>query len=471
MNLLRVISFLFTVVLTTALCAQFPSNTLSESIFPNNKPESASKRSGNQWSLITPSDWPVNKPVYPSTSYSLLQRSPAERLPQVTNHATLKPKQLPIRPVRFEYLESDDEPRQILPSVPTTNLAPVPNEEPPADDEDLFEEEVPGLYQCDGCGCANNPCRPGLVPYSGIESTFLFPILAASSTFVETVSPLETVMVNQNDATLDGSVFVSPRTWLGLQYGLWGVEARFFSFNASEISFAPQTPLVPRNLSAFERIQAWNADIEIFKKWCNHCGDDRRLSLGFRYVKFDAANEVTMDYVLDTPGAGSEFALASATAMREVQGPGITFALEGAHLTDFSACRKNRCDSLKWFWGLRGAVIFAEVLKTAHSDAIVFDSFNSASAASINTAVSDGDDVAFNAEVKFGLHYERPLKRSCAKFFCRAGVEYQFWGVDGGIAAVGSLAFTNNVTITSGATADDTTLHLVGASVSTGLMW
>ena len=266
-------------------------------------------------------------------------------------------------------------------------------------------------------------------------------------------------------------MFIAPRTWLGLQYGLWGVEARFFSFNASESIFSPQTTLVPRNFSAFERVQASTADIELFKKWCTHCGNDRRLSVGYRHIKLDAANEVTMDYVLDTHGAGSEFALASATTTREVQGPGITFALEGAHLSDFSTCHKNRCDLLKWFWGLRGTVTFAEVLKNAHADAIVFDSFNSASAASINTAVSDGDDVAFNAEVKFGLHYGRPLQRSCAEFFCRAGVEYQFWEVDGGMATVGSLAFTDNVTITSGATADDTTLHLIGTSVSTGLIW
>ncbi|MCH2130449.1 MAG: hypothetical protein MK179_14990, partial [Pirellulaceae bacterium] len=249
----------------------------------------------------------MNQPVYPATPYGLLQSSPTERLPQVTHHSAVSPSQQPIRSAQFEYVETLSEPQQILPSIPNTNLA-LLTKENPSIDEKLVEGEI-SAFPCDGC--TKNPCCPGLAPYSGIESTFLFPILAASTTFVETVSPLETIIVNQNDATIDESMFVAPRIWLGLQYGLWGVEARFFSFNASESVFSSQTTLVTRNFSAFERVQATTADIELFKKWCNHCGNDRRRSVGYRHIKLDAANEVTMDYVLDTHGEGSEFALAS----------------------------------------------------------------------------------------------------------------------------------------------------------------
>ena len=309
-------------------------------------------------------------------------------------------------------------------------------------------------------------CGGFLVPYFGLESTFLFPVLSPATTFIHTVAPTETIGIHQNDATLDGNLFVSPRGWLGLQFGCWGVETRIFYFQPSELTFSPQSPLIPRNFSVTERIDAWNTDAEIFKKWCSHHGDDRRISVGFRYFMFETANEATMDYVFE-----DEFALASATAIREVHGPGITFALQGAHLSDFSTCHRQRCGKLKFFWNLRGAVIFAKFREMAHADAIVFDSFNSAAATSINTAVAEGEDVAFNAEIQLGLQYERPLACSSAKFFCRAGFEYQFWGIDGGIAAAGSTAFTNNVTISSGATVDDWVLHLVGAFASTGLMW
>lgn len=308
---------------------------------------------------------------------------------------------------------------------------------------------------------------PALAAYAGLETTFLFPILSPASTYATTIDALETVQVDQNDATIDGNLFMSPRVWIGLQHGTWGMEARYFRMGASKHEFFPQSPLVPRNYSAMERLSAWNADIEVFKKWITHFGDDRRLSLGFRYATLDVADEVSMDYV-----TAGDFAIGSALATREMEGPGVTFALQGSHITDlWKAKNSHTHDSLKWFWNFRGSIIFANVFKTAHSDAIVFDPNTSSGATTINTAIGDGSDVAVIAELQLGMQYERELALMPARFILRGGVEYQYWGVDGGYASVGSTAFSNNVTIVSAAEADNLNLNLIGAFVSAGLSW
>ena len=98
----------------------------------------------------------MNKPVYPTTPYGPpLQRPPAERHPQVTHHSTGPPLQQPIRAAQFEYVETHHESRQILPSIPTTNLTLLTKEKTPVDEnlseEEEEEEEEIGALQCDGC--------------------------------------------------------------------------------------------------------------------------------------------------------------------------------------------------------------------------------------------------------------------------------------------------------------------------------
>jgi len=96
---------------------------------------------------------------------------------------------------------------------------------------------------------------PALAAYAGLETTFLFPILSPASTYATTIDALETVQVDQNDATIDSNLFMSPRVWIGLQHGTWGMEARYFRMGASKHEFFPQSPLVPRN------IRPWNDSV------------------------------------------------------------------------------------------------------------------------------------------------------------------------------------------------------------------
>ena len=133
MKRLLVACLLLVVVLTTTLLDQFAGNSLSETFFPNSKSRPASKIPSPEWSMSRSSDSPrnpKNKPSDPLTSYSLLQRSPAERPTKVTPRSVASPQQQPIRPVRFEYIESHDEPRQIPPSIPTISEAIFPKSNP-----------------------------------------------------------------------------------------------------------------------------------------------------------------------------------------------------------------------------------------------------------------------------------------------------------------------------------------------------
>ncbi len=320
-------------------------------------------------------------------------------------------------------------------------------------------ESIDEVFCCDPC-C--NPIRF----YTGAEAAILFPILSSSTASVMAADSITQFSVDQGTASLEGNLNLSPRVWFGLQRGKWGVETRFFNFNDSEHYFSPEQPHIARNYSSMERIQAWTADVEVFKKWCTHHGDDRRMSFGFRWADLESSNESTMDYFTN-----NTFALATAMSSRKFSGPGVTLALSGAHRSDLCCTEADCCSVLKCYWGIRGSVIIANVTNYAHTDAVVFDPVLPATAATINTGVGEGDDTAFLAEANLGLLYEHPLACSPATFFVRGGVEYQFWGSDGAFAAAGSSAFSNNVTISSYANSDDLNLQLIGGVLGFGLTW
>ncbi|MEC7408473.1 MAG: hypothetical protein VYB72_06655, partial [Planctomycetota bacterium] len=354
--------------------------------------------------------------------------------------------------------------------VAPANAQPVPKRLPSAQEE--LPPQSPGTTPSpevaaavdDAFAC--DPCGNGLQFYTGAEAALLFPILSASHASVVASNSTSQISVDQGTASLEGNLALSPRVWFGLQRGKWGVETRFFNFSNSEHFFSPEKTLVARNYSSMERIEAWSADVEVFKSWCNHHGDDRRLSFGFRWADLESSNETTLDYYTN-----STFALANALSYRKFSGPGVTLAFSGAHKSDICALGEDCNSSLKCYWNFRGSVIIADVNNYAHTDAIVFDPALPATAATVNTGVGEGDDTAFLLEANLGLLYEHPLVCTPATFFVRGGLEYQFWGSDGAFAAAGSSAFMNNVNITAYANSDDLNLQLIGGVLGFGLTW
>jgi hypothetical protein len=354
------------------------------------------------------------------------------------------------------------------PLVATTNLQEGPRRLP-SSQEELPPQAAPSPSDVVGASVDEVFCDPCCNPlrfYTGAEAAILFPILSSSHASVIAADSIAQFQVDQGTASLEGNMSLSPRVWFGLQRGKWGVETRFFNFSNSEHIFSPEEPHSARNYSSMERIEAWTADVELYKRWCNCHGDDRRLSVGFRWADLESSNESTLDYF-----SSNTFALATALSSRKFSGPGVTIGLSGAHRSDLCCSEPDCCSVLKCYWGIRGSIIIADVVNYAHTDAYVFDPVLPAAATSINTGVGLGDDTAFMAEANLGLLYEHPLACTPATFFVRGGVEYQFWGSDGAFAAAGSTAFSNDVSISSYANSDDLNLQLIGGVLGFGFTW
>ena len=88
-----------------------------------------------------------------------------------------------------------------------------------------------------------------------------------------------------------------------------------------------------------------------------------------------------------------------------------------------------------------------------------------------SSALAATDDEGFIGEMQLGLQFEHQLACSPARYFVRAAVEYQYWNADGASAAAGSQAFTDDVTISSLATADNFEMSLIGFVIGAGLLW
>lgn len=306
-------------------------------------------------------------------------------------------------------------------------------------------------------------CCCGLTGFVGIESTFLFPVIQdgpASVQIEENGGP--DPLYTTGEAELDDNMFFSPRIWAGAQYCGWGVVARVWWLDGADSVFAPETPFFAQSHVVNARLEAYTADLEGFHTWYKDdcCLDQRYISAGFRYANWEADELVEAHAVV-----GGDYVQGLAHTVRNFDGPGGTFAYGGTH--GFQGCQ-----CLRMFFNLRGSFMFGDVYKAAQTTAWAFDpSIVPGTAVNYSTAVVQTTDTAFIGEVQLGMQFEQPLACCCGRFFLRSALEFQYWNADGGYAAAGSQAFTNDAIVTSLATADDFEMNLIGLTIGTGLMY
>ena len=301
-----------------------------------------------------------------------------------------------------------------------------------------------------------------LAVVGGVESTFLYPILDSGNTqvLVEDFFNGFDTLYSSNEVDLDDDMFYSPRIWVGLQHcSGWGVNARLFWLGDSASAFTPDTPFLLQSHYVSSRLQAYSFDTELTKNWCNYYGDPRNFAIGFRYASLEASELTEAD-----AQAGTDFGQALAMTERYFDGPGFTLAYGGSK----SSCS---CPSINWFFNFRGSFMWGTIRNSAHTTAWATDPAVAGLASDFSTAVAETDDITFIGEVQLGVRWEHQLQCCCARAFLSTAVEYQYWCADGGFAAAGSTAFTDDIQVTALAVSGDLELHMIGLTVGTGLIW
>lgn len=300
-----------------------------------------------------------------------------------------------------------------------------------------------------------------LAVVGGVESTFLFPILDSGNAaiLVEDFFNGFNTFYSTNEVDLDDNMFVSPRIWVGLQHcSGWGVNARLFWLGDSDSVFSPDTPFFLQSHNATSRLQAKTFDVELTKSWCNYYGDARNFAIGFRHASLEASELVEAHAI-----ANGDFAQAMGMTERYFDGSGFTLAYGGS---------KCCCSGLSCFFDFRGSFLWGTMRNSAQTTAWVFDpGIVPGTANDFSTAVAETDDMTFIGEIKLGVRWDHQLQCCCARAFISTAVEYQYWHADGGYAAAGSTAFTDDVQITALATAGDLDMHMIGLTIGTGLLW
>mgnify|MGYP006969380492 FL=1 len=301
-----------------------------------------------------------------------------------------------------------------------------------------------------------------LAVVGGVEATFLFPILDSgnASVFVEDYFGAYNTLYATSAVSLDDEMFVSPRIWVGLQHcSGWGVNARMFRLGDSDSVFVPDTPFFLQSHFATSRLRAETFDVELTKSWCNYYGDGRNFAFGFRYANLEASELVEAHAEVN-----GDFAQAMGLTDRYFDGPGFTFAYGGTKAT----CG---CCGVNLFFNFRGSFLWGDIRNAAQTTAFAFDPGVAGAATDFSTAVAETDDMTFIGEIQLGVRWQHQLQCCCARAFLSTALEYQYWHADGGLAAAGETASTDDVQLAALASAGDLELHLIGVTVGTGLVW
>ena len=323
----------------------------------------------------------------------------------------------------------------------------------------MYEPGVtPGYGYFDGdCGCPR-PC--GWQAIFGVETTFLVPNREGSLAQVTVASPTDAF-----STIAEENMHYGPRVWLGAKHGYWGVLARFWHQNDAGYEFDPVVGPGDRGFTSESGLETYTVDVEVTRSFCCTDAWSFDLALGFRYASLEDLAYLSVTS-LDT-ALPPAVVLASATAITEFDGPGITFAC-GGDRPIHSFC--NSC--VKVFWKTRGSVMWGDMTSSAQTAVTVID-FNAAGFADrIDLALAQTEDELFIGEFQAGLRWEHELKCMPALAFAHIAFEYQYWDADVGWAQTQSQAIVNANSGTATAIAGpDVEMSLVGFNLGAGLVW
>ncbi len=302
------------------------------------------------------------------------------------------------------------------------------------------------------------PCRRW---YAGAEATFLTPSINSAAGTIATNDVAGAVSRSfSSDGTLVEDLMYSPRVWLGVQRGDWGVVARFWHLSDSASNFDPFTaaPPIDRETSlANSRLRAYTIDIEATRnttlgRW------DSQVSAGARYANMENDNLITAQYV-----GVADILSGTALTTRQFDGMGLTMGWNGTR------CIAGR-DHLRLYAGVRGSVLWGD--SSAQAQTSVVQVVGGAGAASTNFATATTSEEMFIGELQVGVQWQYELECVPAQAFIRTGLEYQYWDADGGLlASTTSASASGSGNIAVAASAGGLRTDMVGFTLAAGITW
>jgi hypothetical protein len=323
-------------------------------------------------------------------------------------------------------------------------------------------------------GDACCPPQRQLFWVSGVEATFLSPDLNnLGATFeIEEISDSRDDWFTSQSNDVD-SLYVAPRAWIGVQGCNWGANLRYWHLQAGEGGYDPTISDVhgwdagypDAGYFTCSRLEAYTIDLELTRRFCVH-DHWMQASFGVRHAEIWHAESIT-GLADSTDGLLSGFAHAD----RNTRGTGLVLGLYG---------RKPvfPCSCVHWFYNFRWSALWGptETNSETFASVLVADENATATASSINGALTRVDDDLFIGEIQLGLEWNYALQCLPANAFCRFAVEYQRWY--GGMGQTGALSFagvtvddefTTLATTSAGAAAPE--LDLIGFTLGAGLTW
>lgn len=338
------------------------------------------------------------------------------------------------------------------PSAAPTSAPPAPVALPA--EAGAASASVPG---CVGTSCCA-PCRTldCCSWIAGGEATFLWGNFNRSGVSLSTANS-QFSSNDPNAGSVDNSMIVAPRVWLGVQGPKWGFVARYWNASVSDFRYDPRAPLSGVNFAGFDRFNAYLFDFEAQRLFYSGCWS-HRMGFGVRYGSVN----------LDTNGTLSSLgvsSLATATALSSQQfnGTGLTWGLFSLRPIG------DGC------WGIyaapRFSILWGSSVSAAQTGALAADTLGSAG--SFNGAATSFDDSLFIAELQWGIQWQRKLSWSPASAFIRFGGEYQYWDTSKGNrgASAGSFASVPTAAALSSSSTNGLLFDLIGFTFGAGVIY
>lgn len=336
-----------------------------------------------------------------------------------------------------------------------------------------------------GVGCAGGGCGSGAGPCSThhfhafAEVSLLVPNLDGtfvSGSFTSAVPAVDDVF-DSTRSEVDNEVLLAGRTGLHWQAEHLGIAGTIWYMGISDVA------VTPLDLDTFdvlgeyteERLQAWTGDVEGTFTWHLNFSHVKPVSwsfqgsLGMRWVDFETDTVALGGANLDDLRASN-----GALGHIEFEGSGITGGIRGrrrlwpSHLLHHNA-------ELSFYWGLRASLVGGDLEGYSQTTASVSDL---AGAGTTDVAADDALDETnlFIGETQVGMMFEQSLCWYPARWFVRAGFEYQYWDFDSELAIMtqSAVLFDQpplNVESTAFSAVEAPELSLVGASIAGGLVW
>ena len=315
---------------------------------------------------------------------------------------------------------------------------------------------------CAAYPCGDDCCYTGCQFIVGVEATFFFPQISRNFLNNNFTNGLGTVDIVDNASlgSADGSLLVGPRVSLGVQGEVWGLVGRYWNSSNWGHNFTPAIPdSTQSGIQLFDTFNLYTVDLELQRRFCWRNWDMFGFG-GFRYASVDN------DRLLWSQNTfGTDLVSQSASSVQQFNGAGVTFGVFGLRplFCDDGALKAYFTNRYSILWGNGSAGV--QTSARAATD-------GGASFSSLDGALASGDGDMFIAEIGAGLQWETCLCCLPGRAFFRAGVEWQYWDANAGVAA-SAFSFADSGSASSNASADagDLMFDLVGFTIGAGLTY